>query len=166
MRQSKESRIVETGGLSMKHILQKSNPLQNVGCEYADCLPCTHGRGEGGNCEGGGINYELECQLCPVNNRSVYLGESARNLYTRSKEHLYRYRLGVEASFMAKHQHSDHRGEEPVYKARVITNTRDCLSRQVREAVLIRRCQRKVLNGKSEWHQPALYRVQQEVERG
>ena len=37
-------KIVETGGLSMKSILQKSNPLQTLGCENPDCLPW----GEGG----------------------------------------------------------------------------------------------------------------------
>ena len=60
----------------------------------------------------------------------------------------------------------EHRGQEPKYKARVTASTRDCLSRQVREAVLIRRSDKKILNGKSEWHQPALFRVQQEIEQG
>ena len=46
-------KIVETGGLSMRAILQKSNPLQNISCENADCLPCKEGRGVGGDCEGG-----------------------------------------------------------------------------------------------------------------
>ena len=46
------------------------------------------------------------------------------------------------------------------------TMTRDCLTRQVRENVLIRRSQVPVLNSKTEWHQPALYRIQLEVERG
>ena len=59
-----------------------------------------------------------------------------------------------------------HQGEEAVFMAKVTTRTRDCLTRQVREAVLIRRSQVPVLNGKTEWHQPALYRIQQEVERG
>ena len=40
--------FVETGGLSMKSILQKSNPLKNVGCDEADCLPCKPGKGGGG----------------------------------------------------------------------------------------------------------------------
>ena len=159
-------KIVETGGLSMKSILQKSNPLKNVGCDEADCLPCKPGRGEGGNCEGGGINYELECELCPDNEKSVYIGESSRNLSTRSKEHLYSYRAGLNTSFMAKHQQSAHGGEEPTFRARVTASTRDCLSRQVREAVLIRRSDKNILNGKSEWHQPALYRVQHDVEQG
>ena len=65
-----------------------------------------------------------------------------------------------------KHQNSQHRGEEPLYKAKVTARTRDCLTRQVREAVLIRRSQVPILNSKSEWHQPGLYRVQQDIERG
>ena len=31
-------KIIETGGLSMRAILQKSNPLQNIGRDEADCL--------------------------------------------------------------------------------------------------------------------------------
>ena len=112
------------------------------------------------------MNYELECQLCPDDSKSVYIGESSRNLFTRSKEHLGKYRQGINTSFIRKHQESDHMGQEPVYKAKVTARTRDCLSRQVREAVLIRRSDRTILNGKSEWHQPALYRVQQEIEQG
>ena len=45
-------KIVETGGLSMRSILQKSNPLKDKGCENQDCLPCKDGRGAGGDCEG------------------------------------------------------------------------------------------------------------------
>ena len=76
------------------------------------------------------------------------------------------YRQGINTSFIAKHQDSHHSGQEPEYKAKVVTRTRDCLSRQVREAVLIRRSDKNILNGKSEWHQPALFRVQQEIEQG
>ena len=42
----------------------------------------------------------------------------------------------------------------------------DCLTRQVREAVQIRRSQVPVLNSKTEWHQPALWRIQTEIYRG
>ena len=35
-----------------------------------------------------------------------------------------------------------------------------------REAVYIRRSQKNILNGMSEWHQPALNRVKQEIENG
>ena len=149
-------------GLSLKTVLQKSNPLETAGCSSPTCLPCKPGRGEGGNCRGCGVNYTIECQLCPA----VYIGESSRNIFTRCAEHEARYRNGTATSFILKHQEEDHRGVDPVYKAKVTSITRDCLTRQVREAVLIRRSQVKVLNSKSEWHQPALYRVQHEIERG
>ena len=120
------------------------------------------GKGVGGNCRGCGVNYKIQCQLCPA----VYIGESSRNLFTRCQEHLNTFKSEGANSFMKKHQDQDHRGVEPVYTAKVTSLTRDCLTRQVREAVLIRRSQVQVLNSKSEWHQPALFRVQQEIERG
>jgi hypothetical protein len=150
----------------MRRVLQVSNPLESAGCDSPDCLPCKDGRGEGGNCRGCGTNYEIECQLCPDDQKSKYIGESSRNIYTRSNEHVARYRAGKVTSFMAKHQTAAHQGQEGDYKARVTASTRDCLTRQVREAVLIRRCQVPVLNGKTEWHQPPLFRVQSEIERG
>ena len=101
-------KIMETGGLSMRSILQKSNPLKTSGCDSLDCLPCGTGRGEGGNCDGCGVNYEMECQMCPDGNRSVYIGETSRNLYTRSKEHLARYRQRQATSSMLKHQNHAH----------------------------------------------------------
>ena len=78
-----------------------------------------------------------------------------------SLEHISNYQSGSADSFILKHQNNKHGGEEPV-----TARTRDCLTRQVREAVLIRRSQVPILNSKSEWHQPGLFRVQQEVERG
>ena len=67
---------------------------------------------------------------------------------------------------MLKHQDTAHQGEDKDYRAKVTASTRDCLTRQVKEAVLIRRSKVRILNGKTEWHQPALYRVQSEIERG
>ena len=159
-------KIVETGGLSIKSVLQRSNPLETPGCDDEECLPCKPGRGEGGQCDGCGVNYQIECQLCPDDQKEVYIGESSRNLFTRSQEHVNNFRSGLQSSFMLKHQNDKHSGEEPNFKASVTARTRDCLARQVREAVLIRRSQVPVLNGKSEWHQPALFRVQHEMERG
>ena len=159
-------RIIETGDISVKSILQRSNPMEIAGCVNDDCLPCKPGRGEGGHCCSYGVNYEMEWQLCPDEQREKYIGETSRNLYSRSTEHLKTYRSGDQSSFILKHQNSKHNGAAPMFKAKVTAQTRDCLSRQVREAVLIRRSQVPVLNGKSEWHQPALFRVQMEMERG
>ena len=104
--------------------------------------------------------------MCPEEEKRVYIGESSRNIYTRSKEHLARYTSGTGTSFILKHQVNAHQGEDVKFSAKVTASTRDCLTRQVKEAVLIRRSNREVLNSKTEWHQPALYRVQNEIERG
>jgi hypothetical protein len=130
----------------MRRILQVSNQLESRGCNSPDCLHCKDGRGNGGNCRGCGTNYEIECQLCPDDERSVYFGESSRNLYTRCKEHVSRYQAGTVTFFMAKDQTTTHQGQEASYKAKVTASTRDCLTRQVREAVLIRRSSVPVLN--------------------
>ena len=67
---------------------------------------------------------------------------------------------------MLKHQENYHQGMQGAYTAKVTASGSDCLTRQVREAVHIRRCEVIVMNGKTEWHQPALFRIQSEKERG
>ena len=161
-----EFKIVETGGRTMKKQFQKSNPMEMAGCEDGNCLPCRTGRGDGGRCHSSGVNYAVECQLCPDGAKGLYLGETSRNLYSRGVEHQERYRNGSSKSFMVKHQQRQHRGLAGLYTAKVTANTRDCLTRQVREAVEIRRCQVPVLNTKTEWHQPPLWQVQNEIYRG
>ena len=104
--------------------------------------------------------------MCPAGNKSLYLGETSRNLFPRSKEHTDRYRTRSEKSFMLKHQSKEHQGVAGEFTAKVTGRAADCLTRQVKEAVLIRRCPVPVMNSKTEWHQPALYRIQNELLRG
>ena len=66
---------------------------------------------------------------------------------------------------MLKHQDEAHRGMEGDYKAVVKNSYNDCLSRQIAEAVLIRRSEGRLLNSKAEWHQPALWAVRSELSR-
>ena len=42
---------------------------------------------------------------------------------------------------------------------------KDCIGRQVREGVLIRRSNKQMMNSKSEWFQPPIYRIRSEVIR-
>ena len=83
-----------------KREIQKSNPLATPGCENEDCIGCSKQKGEGGQCMRNNINYEIECQLCKSNSPSVYIGETARNLYTRGGEHV--KRKDDEDSFIRK----------------------------------------------------------------
>ena len=66
---------------------------------------------------------------------------------------------------MNKHMEESHIGEEKDFRARVTHTNKDSLSRQVREGVMIRRATRILMNTKSEWFQPPLFRVQSEIVR-
>ena len=129
-------------------------------------MACKESRGQGGDCRKSNVQYCMCCKLCPAEDPTVYIGETARNIYTRGKEHFNNYKSKKSDSFILKHQIEKHDGQDADFSASVTNKFRDCLSRQVSEAVTIRRSGDRVLNSKSEWHQPALFRVQSEIIRG
>ena len=104
--------------------------------------------------------------MCEGEGKSVYVGETSKNLYTRGLEHSKKYEGVKEDSFLQKHQVEKHFGRPAVYTAKVTGNFKDCLSRQVAEGVEIRRCAANLMNTKSEWHQPPIWRIQSEILRG
>jgi hypothetical protein len=67
---------------------------------------------------------------------------------------------------MWKHQHESQNRQLAAFKTRVTGSFKDYLTRQVDEEVAIRRGKTEVLNSKSEWHQPSLWKVRNEIERG
>ena len=77
------------------------------------------------------------------------------------------FRLRVHYSFiaMAKHEVEMHEGRAVSFGAKVTHTNRDCMSRQVREGVSIRRSMHPVLNSKTEWFQPPIYKVVSEMMR-
>ena len=161
-------KILEVGGRTLKNELQRSNPTATPGCDKSDCLPCSGGRGKGGKCHKNNVNYIIECHLCPEGKRFVYWGETSRNLYTRCKEHLGDFgREGGDGDshFMRTHMEEYHPGMESKFVAKVTNVNRDSMTRQIREGVNIRRSKRPVMNTKSEWFQPPIYRVQSEIVR-
>ena len=162
-------KIMEVGGKTVKRVLQRSNPTATPGCEDTDCIACKDDRGGGGNCRRNNVNYEIECQLCPEGKRPVYIGETSRNLFTRGREHMgSEHREGTEereAGFAHKHMERCHQGMESRFKGRVTHTNKDCIGRQVREGVLIRRSNKEMMNSKSEWFQPPIYRIRSEVVR-
>ena len=165
-------KIVEVGGRTLKSELQRSNPTATPGCDKEDCLGCNVERGKGGKCHKNNVNYEIECHLCPEGNRPVYIGETSRNLYTRCKEHIGSensqrndHNEDNESSFVRKHMETSHAGMTSKFVGRITHANKDSLSRQVREGVLIRRSGREMLNTKSEWFQPPIYRVRNDIVR-
>ena len=156
-------KIIETGGRTIKEMVQKSNPTAPRTCNAGDCCVC-HGEG-GGGCRKSNVLYEFTCKLCPEDNKSVYLGETNQNLYTRGREHRRNYEKKEVHSFMSRHQQECHFGADAKFDAKVLASFHDCLSRQTAEGVHIRRCEKNILSTKAEWHQPALWRVRNELSR-
>ena len=138
----------------VKWDLQNSNPSATGGCQSGDCVACKDGRGRGGPCRKSSVLYEYTCQQCPAEGQAVYLGETARNLYSRGREHGSNYQRGNQESFMRKHQQEMHSGMEAEFSAKVLCSFKDCLSRQIADGVYIRR---------AEWHQPSLWKVRSEL---
>ena len=93
----------------------------------------------------------------------MYIGETSKNLYTRTIQHVQNKKEGE--SFMSKHFEEEHGGEQKKFKAKVTHTNRDCLTRQIREGILIRRTTKPLLNSRTEWFQPPLFRVHSEVVR-
>ena len=65
------------------------------------------------------------------------VGETSRNVYTRSLEHNNRYENNGSDSFNVKHQNEHHNGEHANVKVKFVKSFKDALSRQVSEAVTI-----------------------------
>ena len=63
---------------------------------------------------------------------------------------------GAEGNFMRKHREESHDGQEVKFEASITHTNRDCLTRQVREGVLIKNSRVGTMNTKSEWHQSTL----------
>ena len=151
--------ILEIGGRTLRSEIQRSNPIATPGCSKTDCLGCKDERGKGGKCHKSNVNYQISCQKC----EKVYIGETSKNLYTRALQHVQNKK--EDDSFMDRHFQDEHRGEEKQFAAKVTHTNKHCLTRQIREGVLIRRAEKPLLNSRTEWFQPPLFRIQSEVVR-
>jgi hypothetical protein len=144
-------KIIEKGGANVKRKLQVSIPLETTGRTDENCMACRDGRGGGGKCRKSNVNYTIDCKICLQDGKSVYIGETSRNLSTRGKEHLNKYEGRKADSFMLKHQTYSHPEQPADFKAKVVGTFNGCLSRQFAEGVEIRKCEYEVMNTKTEW---------------
>ena len=93
----------------------------------ARCVPKARGKGA---IRGEDINLDIP---------SIYVGESSRSVVERMKEHWSSYKGRKEDSHMFKHQVMEHQGEEADFVVRVEGTFKTALTRQISEAVRIRR---------------------------
>ena len=140
------------GGISLKCKLFSSNPCAKEGCSRTDCLPCKSGEGEGGICHCENVDYGMVCKTCLQQGVSkVYLGESSRTLFQRSKEHWSAYLGKTEASDLHKHETEHHQQMPAERKIKVNNYHTKPLRQQIEESVLINNARGgQLLNSKSE----------------
>ena len=93
------------------------------------CLECNPGAAKGGD-------LDTMKEGAP----SLYVGETSRSIFERSREHWEGVRKGEEGNHMVKHQKMEHRGKHsPKFTMKVVRFYKTALARQVAEAVRIRR---------------------------
>ena len=150
-------KVVEKSGPTLKNKVQKSDPLRegNKCMNAEECFVCKSG---GKACRKEGITYEIECDEC----KDVYIGESARNGFTRGKEHINAYRNKHKSSVMFRHsteKHGDFRGDTQ-FKMRITGQYRnDPTLRQVTEGTKIKNAETNIINTKTEWNSGGIVSV-------
>ena len=93
----------------------------------------------------------------------MYEGETSRNAKIRGEEHLRGFRSKNEGNPLYKHKLIDHPEEDPEFQMQVLRSFKDPLTRLANEGVRIKeRKPQELLNSKSEFHQPAIVRLQVE----
>ena len=163
-------RMQESGGIQLARLF--STDLAKGGhCKRDDCHPC-EGSDKRSNCKQSSILYESRCKLCNPNLPSsslgeqterigIYYGETSRTLYERSKEHVNDADSFTQGSHIVKHWMTSHADDQdkPDFIFRVLSSYKDCLSRQVAEAIRIHYTGDVLLNSKNEYNANHLSRV-------
>ena len=163
-------RYQEAGGIQLARLfstdLGKGQP-----CGREECQPCGRQDEENiPNCKQSSILYESSCQICnkdtnrkeePSGRLGIYYGETSRSLFERSREHFKDAADFSEGSHMIKHWLTSHVEEEtcPDFKFRIVGSYKDCLTRQVSEAVMIHYSKDILLNSKNEYNSNCLTRL-------
>ena len=180
-----EERLSQLTGFKIKYTESGGTPLMNLfnvesgkgsHCGRDICPPCDEGEeGKRQNCRTRSILYETSCKLCnPEDNKKVvqpsgskskrvgvYVGETSRSLSERMGEHVQDARAFREGSHIVKHwmDHHPSSAEIPAFRYKIIRSFKDCLTRQVHEAIRIYTSEDCLLNGKSEYLNNTISRV-------
>ena len=108
-------KVIEKPGRKLIDELKSYEKNERQFCdadEIDNCMMC-HTEGAG-SCRKSEIVYKMECKECP-NGTGVYIGESHRNGYSRSKEHLADAKSSVletrEKSVILRHSNEKHAGK-------------------------------------------------------
>ena len=151
-------------------------PLGGAKCGRQGCTTCEQDVEELPDCTKKNLVYENICVSCNpgavkkgeleegrVDVPTIYVGETSRSIFERSKEHWEGARKGAENNHMVKHLRMVHEEEqEPKFAMKVIKHYKTALARQIAEAVRIRRRggEGAILNSKGEFSRSHIPRLQ------
>ena len=168
-------KVVERAGGALRDQFPTTTLWDGSSCDRMDCTTCNQGAEKLPNCRKSSLVYENVCLNCNPGAGSkgelkgvrddiptLYVGETSRTVFERSKEHWEAWRSRKEESHIRKHQELEHGGEStPRFMMRVVKHYRTALSRQVGEAVRIGRRggAGMILNSKSEYNRCKIPRL-------
>ena len=175
-------KIVELGGTALTSMFEKDLASGQI-CGRENCGTCQQGDDRPQKCFTRNVLYESCCQKCASDHppkkpspmeelngadlyqQGVYVGETSRSLFERVWEHQRDRGNREEDSHMIKHWREEHPDmeEPPQFHFKLVSRFRDCLTRQVAEAVRIHRRSSMVLNSKTEYSRCHIPRLVTEV---
>ena len=157
-------RVAESAGMALSRMLPSTNPWGPGDCGRHDCQLCNQQDETRQDCRKRNVLYENRCQVCMVDvktdgklnqedGKGVYIGETSRSMYERSKEHQKDRDDKSEDSHQVKHWALDHPDLQspPRFKFKILSTFTDPLTRQIAESVRIERSGVEILNSKSEY---------------
>ena len=170
-------KVVERNGRSLGSKFPLNTLWAGEKCGRTDCITCEQGGEEQlPACTKSNLVYENICASCNpgasgkldqaeirVDIPTVYVGETSRSIYERSREHWEGVKKGSNKNHMVKHQLLEHAGEpDPNFQMKVRGFFKTALARQVAEAVYIRRRggEGAILNSKGEFSRSYIPRLQ------
>ena len=166
----------EAGGSKLTNFFEK-DLASGQQCGRVECPPCRKQEGRV-NCKARNVVYESKCLVCNPSSRQededshpsepndqpregIYIGETSRSLHERAVEHV-RDAHGFSAkSHIVKHWMNSHPSlpSPPEMEFSISARYRDCLSRQIGEALSISNSKDTLLNSKAEYMANSLCRV-------
>ena len=136
--------------------------LSDGRCHRPDCAVCLGFSGNAASkCKTKSVVYRSACSLCEQNGsrEGNYIGETARSLHERSREHLEDAIKMKSSSHIWKHWALTHPDQltMPVFNFKVLRSHKSCLDRQIHEAIKI--STDGILNTKCEYRQNQVKRL-------
>ena len=138
-------RVVERSGVSLKHVMVKSNPFPRVPCRLSTCGVCSNT--DKINCKKRDVIYEVACNGC----NAKYIGETARSIGERFNEHLGKYNSNSLSSVFHEHMREKHDSTHQQLNLKIMASyPGDAMLRQTYEATSINAL-KPILNRKEEF---------------